>query len=92
MVMFKLTLEDEMKRVVDELALVSHSRKSGEYLAKDELAFLKANVESGPLPKAFEPLPFDGLDGTYRFRQALVDEGLVETWTDVTPVHYTFKK
>ena len=47
-----------------------------EYLAKDELAFLKANVESGPLPKAFEPLPFDGLDGTYRFRQALVDEGL----------------
>ena len=63
-----------------------------EYLAKDELSFLKANVESGPLPKAFEPLPFDGLDGTYRFRQALVDEGLVDTWTDVTPVHYTFKK
>ena len=61
-------------------------------LAKDELSFLKANVESGPLPKAFEPLPFDGLDGTYRFRQALVDEGLVDTWTDVTPVHYTFKK
>ena len=29
MVMFKLALEDEMKRVVDELALVSHSRKSG---------------------------------------------------------------
>jgi ABC-type nitrate/sulfonate/bicarbonate transport system substrate-binding protein len=42
--------------------------------------------------EAFEPLPFDGLDGTYRFRQALVDEGFVETWTDVTPVHYTFKK
>lgn len=63
-----------------------------EYLAKDELAFLKANVESVRFPKAFEPLPFDGLDGTYRFRQALVDEGLVETWTDVTPVHYTFKK
>jgi sulfopyruvate decarboxylase subunit beta len=63
-----------------------------EFLAKDELAFLKANVESGPLPKAFEPLPFDGLDGTYRFRQALVDEGLVESWTDVTPVHYTFRK
>ena len=37
-----------------------------EYLAIDELSFLKANVESDPLPKAFEPLPFDGLDGTYR--------------------------
>jgi sulfopyruvate decarboxylase subunit beta len=76
--------------------VVSETRDLGnaldEYLAKDELCFLKANVESGPLPKAFEPLPFDGLDGTYRFRQALVDEGLVETWTDVTPVHYTFKK
>ena len=39
--------------------------------------------------KARNPNAFDG---TYRFRQALVDEGLVETWTDVTPVHYTFKK
>jgi len=27
--MFKLALEDEMKRVVDELALSRHSRKSG---------------------------------------------------------------
>ncbi len=63
-----------------------------EYLKKDELTFLAAKVESGPLPKAFEPLPFDGLDGTYRFRQALADEGLVEAWHDVTPVHYTFKK
>ncbi len=27
-VMFKLALEDEMKRVVDELALSRHSRKS----------------------------------------------------------------
>ena len=63
-----------------------------EYLAKDELSFLKANVESAPLPKPIEPLLFDGLDGTYRFRQAFVDEGLVDPWTDVTPVYYTFKK
>ena len=68
------------------------SKALDDCLAKDDLSFLKANVESGPLPKAFEPLPFDGLDGTYRFRQALVDEGLVESWTDVTPVHYTFKR
>lgn len=63
-----------------------------ESLKKNELAFIKAKVESGPLPKAFEPLPFDGLDGTYRFRQALAEEGLVEEWHDVTPVHYTFSK
>jgi len=63
-----------------------------ECLEKNELAFIRAKVESGPLAKAFEPLPFDGLDGTYRFRQALVEEGLVEEWHDVTPVHYTFSK
>ncbi len=63
-----------------------------EYLNKHELAFIRAKVESGPLSKAFEPLPFDALDGTYRFRQALSDEGLVEEWHDVTPVHYTFSK
>jgi hypothetical protein len=68
------------------------SKAPDKCLARDEPAFLKANVDSGPLPKALEPFPFDGLDGTYRFRQALVDEGLVESWTDVTPVHYTFKK
>ena len=63
-----------------------------EYLKKKRLALIRAKVESGPLREAFEPLPFDTLDGTYRFRQALVEEGLVEEWHDVTPVHYTFSK
>ena len=61
-------------------------------LKNNGLTFIRARVESGPLEKAFEPLPFDTLEGTYRFRQALSDEGLVEPWHDVTPVHYTFKK
>ncbi|MBI4523239.1 MAG: sulfopyruvate decarboxylase subunit beta [Deltaproteobacteria bacterium] len=71
----------------DELSAVLEG-----YLKKKGPAFIRAKVESAPLREAFEPLPFDALDGTYRFRQALADEGLVEAWHDVTPVHYTFSK
>jgi hypothetical protein len=65
---------------------------AGASLGKRRAVISQSKCRVGSASKAFEPLPFDGLDGTYRFRQALVDEGLVDTWTDVTPVHYTFKK
>jgi sulfopyruvate decarboxylase subunit beta len=60
-----------------------------ELLGKDEPGFIRAKVESGPQSTVLDQLPLDRLESTFRFRQGLVEEGLVGQWREARLDHYT---
>jgi sulfopyruvate decarboxylase subunit beta len=60
-----------------------------ELLAKDAPGFIRAKVESGPQSSVLDQLPMDRLESTFRFRQGLVEEGLVGQWREARLDHYT---
>ncbi|HEY7164544.1 MAG TPA: thiamine pyrophosphate-dependent enzyme [Candidatus Binatia bacterium] len=60
-----------------------------ELLAKNGPGFIRAKVESGPQTQVLDQLPLDRLESTYRFRQALTEEGLVGQWREARLDHYT---
>jgi sulfopyruvate decarboxylase subunit beta len=61
----------------------------GELLDKDGPAFVCAKVESGPQTSVLDQLPMDRLESTFRFRQGLIEEGLVGQWREARLDHYT---
>jgi sulfopyruvate decarboxylase subunit beta len=63
-----------------------------ELLGKDEPGFIRAKVESGTQTSVLDQLPLDRLESTYRFRQGLVEEGLVGQWREARLDHYTSPK
>jgi sulfopyruvate decarboxylase subunit beta len=60
-----------------------------ELLTQHGPGFIRAKVVSGPQTQVLDQLPLDRLESTYRFRQALTEEGLVGQWREARLDHYT---
>lgn len=63
-----------------------------EFLRTDGPGFIRAKVESGTQLSVLDQLPMDRLESTYRFKQGLVEEGLVGQWREARLDHYTSPK